>query len=726
MMETTRRGFIKGVAATALIVGFRPDGVLAAAAGDNSVMLNPFVRISSDGSVTAIIKHFEMGQGTSTGLATLIAEELGIQLDDISFEFAPSNPNLYNNLFWGPFQATGGSSSMANSFMQYRAAGAAAREMLLQAAADDWGVDVSGLTLEDGMISGSGRKSHLAEFVSGASALPPPESPVLKSQSEFRLIGNPDTARLDNRQKINGTAVFAMDKHLPGQIFAVILRSPKFGGILESFDAAAAADSPGFLNAAPLPNKAGIAVFANSTWAAIQARDTITATWNYSTAETRSSTEIHDEIQAMVNRDPEHVVMDKSGNGSVGTIIDGSSGILEAEFRFPYLCHAMMEPLNCVVEPMSDGGVTVHDGAQSPTAAHNVMAQVLGLPFEKVRINTLFAGGSFGRRGTAAADYHVEAALAFAISGGKQPVKVVWTREDDIKGGYYRPAMAHRVRLGIDQDGSITGWDHRIAGQSIFKGTPWEQVVVRNGVDLTSVEGVADTVYDIPGQFVGLTDFVSPIPVTWLRSVGHTHTAYVMEVMMDMAARSAGIDPVEYRRGYLPGDTPDQERLRAVMDLAADKADWGKSLPDNRYQGIAIHKSFGTYVAEVAEISMDDGDIRVEKFTCAVDCGIAVNPDIIKAQMESAVGYGLGLAMRNEITLTDGVVDQFNFPDYEPLLISDIGAIETHIINSSQAPSGIGEPGTPPAAPAVANAIASATGEWPTVLPMTSTVSFAW
>jgi isoquinoline 1-oxidoreductase beta subunit len=353
------------------------------------------------------------------------------------------------------------------------------------------------------------------------------------------------------------------------------------------------------------------------------------------------------------------------------------------------------------------------------------MAQIFQLPMEKVRINTMFAGGSFGRRATPTADYQVEAALAFALTDRSRPVKLVWSREDDITGGYYRPAVAHRVRVGLDAEGNITGWDHRIAAQSILKGTAYESMMVHGGVDHSSVEGVADTPYRIPGQFTGLTDVAKATSVLWWRSVGHTHTAYVMEVMMDEAARAAGRDPVEFRLALLEGGGADQQRLAGVLKLAAEKGGWG-SAPEGRSQGIAVHKSFGSYVAELVEISgsADDG-VKIEKVTCAVDCGIAVNPDVIKAQMEGGIGYGLGHAMRNEITLTEGVVDQFNFPDYEPLRIGDIGAIEVHIVPSAEMPTGVGEPGTPPAAPALANAIA-ADGPRVTELPMNlNGVSFA-
>ena len=727
-MHTSRRGFLKGagaVAASALIIGVSPAGALAQTDQDGG-NFTPFVKITPDGQVTAILKHFEMGQGTTTGLTTLIAEELGVDLDDIAIEFAPSDSERYGNIAFGGMQGTGGSTAIFNSFMQYRQAGAAARDMLLKAAADKWGVDFGSLTLDSGMISGAGKKAPLAEFVEAAVKLEVPKEPKLKDPSAFKFIGNPNTSRRDNVPKTNGTAMFAMDVHLDNQIVAVIKRSPRFGGKFVSMNADAAKSVPGFINAVPMPNGAGVIVYGKNTWAAIQAREAVTAEWDFSKAENRSSDQIKAELMAAVDKAPEFNAKEGSDLSATEAALKGAAQVVEQVFYFPYLAHAMMEPLNCTIEPTADGGVMLHDGCQFPVGAHPAIATVLKLPKEKVKINTLYAGGSFGRRATLTADYHVEAAIAFAMVGGKQPVKLVWTREDDLAGGAYRPAYVHKVSVGLDDAGKIVAWDHRVAGQSLFKGTPFENFTVKNGVDRTSVEGINDTPYAIPNQFVGLTDFKTPITVNWLRSVGHTHTAHVMECMMDMAAKAAGVDPVDYRLSYLTGDEPNQKRLTGVLKLAAEKSGWGDALPAGRSRGVAVHKSFNSYVAEVAEISRDaDGAVRIEKITCAVDCGIAVNPDVVKAQMEGGIGYGLGFVMRDEITFENGEVEQQNFPDYEPLRIGDIGAIETFIVPSAEAPTGVGEPGTPPAGPAVANAIA-ADGPRVTILPMANKgVTFA-
>ncbi|MCL6282371.1 molybdopterin-dependent oxidoreductase [Ruegeria sp. 2012CJ41-6] len=724
-LNTSRRGFLKSAAATAavLYVGARPDGAIAAANAEGA-MLNPFVKISSDGTVTAIVKHFEKGQGPATGLTTLIAEELGIPIEDVAYEFAPSDAGAYNNLFLGPFQGTGGSTAMANSFMQYRRAGAAARDMLLQAAANAWGVDASTLSLDDGVIKGPGYEAPLADFVAAAAQIAPPAEPRLKDPSEFKLIGNEAVRRKDTPPKINGTATYAMDLHLDNQMIAVIARSPRMGGLVAGFDESDAKGIKDFIRAAELPNKAGVVVFAENTWAALQARAALAVDWDFSAAETRSSGEIRDQLLAAVNADPEYNVTD-TDQAAIGAAIDKAATVLDETFYFPLLAHAPMEPLTCTIEATADGGVILHDGCQFPTGPHMALSQILQLPMEKVQINTLFAGGSFGRRATPTADYQVEAALAFAVTDRTRPVKLVWTREDDITGGYYRPAFAHRVRVGLDGSGNIIAWDHRIAGQSVMKGTAFEDFSVHHGIDHSSVEGTSDTLYTIPGHFVGLTDVAKATSVLWWRSVGHTHTAYVMESMIDMAAKAAGHDPVEFRLDLLAGGDTDQARIAGVLQLAAEKGGWGKAA-DGRTQGIAVHKSFGSYVAELVEVSGNAQDgVQIEKVTCAVDCGIAVNPDVIKAQMEGGIGYGLGHAMRNEITLTEGAVDQSNFPDYEPLRIGDIGAIEVHIVPSTEPPTGVGEPGTPPSAPALANAIA-ATGHRVTSLPMVNNgVSFS-
>ncbi|MCH2068981.1 xanthine dehydrogenase family protein molybdopterin-binding subunit [Shimia sp.] len=701
----SRRGFLKSAAAAAavLYVGATPDG--AAAAGSSDAMLNPFVKIDSDGNVIAIIKHFEKGQGPATGLSTLIAEELGVTMAQIGYEFAPSDPQVYNNLFFGPFQGTGGSTAMANSWMQYRTAGANAREMLIKAAAQAWGVDAAGLDIQEGMVTGGGQSAPLGEFVAAAAEIAPSETPRLRDQTEWKIIGNEATRRLDSPIKVNGQAKFGMDVHLPNQMVVMIKRTPQRGGVVAGFDDSAAKDVKGFIMAMPLPTKHGVAVYAENTWAAMQARAAIEVDWDMSAAETRSSQEIRDEIMAALEAAPVYNV-NKADTPAISSAVDGAAQVVEKAFYFPLLAHAPMEPMNCTIEQTAEGDIVLHDGAQMPTGPHMAYQQIFGLPAEKIHIKTMLTGGSFGRRATPDADYQVEAGLAFVMTDRSRPVKLVWDREDDIRGGYYRPATGHKVRVGLDADGKIAAWEHQVAGQSIMKGTAFEAFSVKDGVDHSTVEGLADSPYVIPNMAVGLTDTEKATSVLWWRSVGHTHTAYVMEVMMDMAAKAAGRDPVEFRLAYLEGGDKDAQRKAGVLKLAAEKGNWGNPAAGN-VQGIAVHKSFGSFVAEVVEVSGTPADgIQIEKVTAAVDCGIAVNPDVIRAQTEGAIGYGIGHAMRDQITLDGGAVEQSNFPDYEPLRISDIKAIETHIVASAEAPTGIGEPGTPPSAPALANAIA--------------------
>ena len=715
-IQISRRSFLKSTSAVgaSFIVGFNTAGVLAVADQHDTANLNAFVKVSDDGTVEAIVKHFEMGQGTSTGLTTLIAEEMDVAWDQISVSFAPSDHELYKNLAFGG-QGTGGSTAIANSWEQYRMAGAGARDMLVRAAAEVWDVSAEDISIEDGILKAGNKTAGIGELAAVAAKLEPPANPVLKDSSDYKLIGNENLPRKDSMAKTTGSATFAMDVKVPNMLYVTILRSPRFGGTLKSFDAAAAQDVKGFVDAKALPNNAGVAVYAENTWASIKARRMIEAQWDDSNADKRGSSQREAEYMAMLDADP---VYDASGKGEA----DISGKTVEADFMFPLLAHSPMEPLNCVIEPTEDGGVRIHDGTQFHMITHPTLSAVLELPPEKIDLVTYYAGGSFGRRANPTSDYHVEAALAYLLMGKQKAVKLVWTREDDLAGGYYRPQAAHRAKIGIGDDGKISGWVHRTAAQSIAKGTALEQMLVHNGVDHFSIEGIVDTPYNISNMSVGLTDFESPMSVLWWRSVGHTHTAYTMEVLMDMAAEAAGVDPLDFRLAHLDDSSnADQLRMATVLKLAAEKSGWGSNVGKGKGRGIAVHKSFDTFVAEVADVSVNsDGKISIDKITCAVDCGVAVNPDIVRAQMEGGIGYGLGAIMRNEITLTDGVVDQQNFPQYKPLRITDMPEIAVHIVPSTVAPTGVGEPATPPSGPALANAIYAATGKRLNKLPLES------
>lgn len=723
----SRRTFLQASAVTGagLIIGFNTSGVLAATSSAESHTLNPFVSINKNGTVTVIAKHFEMGQGTTTGLATLVAEEMDMPWDKVTVDYAPSNTEVYKNLFFGS-QGTGGSTAIANSFMQYREAGAAAIDLLKRAAAEKWGVSADNISSADGYLVSGDQKMNIGELVEAAASLSPVEKPTLKTPDQFKLIGSNTVPRKDSVDKTNGTAMFAMDVKVDNMLYVVVLRAPKFGATLDSFDAAKAASVKGFVDAKAMPNKSGVAVFASSTWSAIQSRNAITATWDESAAEQRGSDAMLEEFNALAAAEPQFSATPEVDFNDVAGMVSDSENQVEAVFQFPLLAHAPMEPLNCVIEP-TDNGVLIHDGCQMPTITHNTVAAILQLPPEQIEIKTYLAGGSFGRRANFTSDYHAEAAMAFALMESKHAIKLVWTREDDLAGGYYRPQVTHKAAIAIGDNGKIDAWSHHVVAQPIFKGTFFESFVVKNGVDHSSVEGVADTPYQLDNFSVGVSDVLTPVTSLWWRSVGHSHTGYVMEVLMDMAATAAKRDPLEFRLAHLDGTDPDQARLIGVLKLVAEKANWGTPTGTNAGRGIAVHKSFSSYVAQVADVSLDSsGAISIDKVYCAVDCGLAVNPDIVRSQMEGGIGYGLGTVMRNQISLNNGVVDQKNFPQYEPLRMSDMPDVEVHIVQSDQPPTGVGEPGLPPAGPALANAIFSATGKRITALPMTANgVSFS-
>ncbi len=435
--------------------------------------------------------------------------------------------------------------------------------------------------------------------------------------------------------------------------------------------------------------------------------------WDYGKAEVRPSAAILADYKDRARQPGLPALM----KGNTEAVLATADKVIEAEFEFPYLAHAPMEPLNCVVE-LSDGGCEIWPGSQFQTVEQGAAAAILGLKPEQVKINTLYAGGSFGRRATPSADYVVEAVSIAKATGGQRPVHLVWTREDDIRGGYYRPMVYHKVRAGLDKNGKIVAWDHHIVAQQLMEGTAFESFAVRAGIDMTTAEGIPDMPYPIPNMAIAVHPMHAPVPVLWWRSVGHTHTAQVVEVMIDDLAHAAGKDPVDFRLALLS----DHPRHAAVLKLAAEQAGWGQGLPKGRGLGIAVHESFNTFVAQVADVTTDlNGGFKVEKVVCAVDCGIAINPDVIVAQMEGGIGYALGTALRDKITLTDGEVDQSNFNDYEPLRISDMPKIEVHIVDSGAPPTGVGEPGVPAVAPAISNAIFAATGRRLRSLPFADT-----
>ena len=686
--------------------GPRGRGEQPPVGGEPVFLPNAFVRIAEDGSVTVIAKHLEMGQGTYTGLATIVAEELDADWKHVRVEGAPADASKYNNLQFGPVQGTGGSSAMANSYDQLRKAGATARSMLVAAAAHQWGVDADGLTTENGVVTnpGNGKRASYGSLAKAAAALPVPENVPLKDPKTFRLIGKV-APRVDARAKVNGKAQFTQDFTLPGMLTAVVAHPPRFGATVKSFDAAAAKTVPGVKEVVQIPT--GVAVLADGFWAARQGREKLTVEWDESNAFRSSSADLFAQYHALVGT-PGRVVR-KEGHAEAA-LRQGKA--VEAVYEFPFLAHASMEPLNCVVRLSADR-CEIWNGEQIQTPDQMAVAAMTGLKPEQVSLTMLYAGGSFGRRANPKSDYVLQAVSIAKAIDGRVPVKLVWTREDDTRAGWYRPMYVHAVRGVVDQSGAPLAWHHRVAGQSIMKGTPFEGFI-RDGIDPTSVEGAADTPYAIPNLQVELHTTELGVPIQWWRSVGHTHTAFVMETFIDELAAAGGKDPVEFRRGLL-GKAP---RHLGVLNLAAEKAGWGSPLPAGRARGIAVHESFNSFVSEVAEVSIEGGRPRVHRVVCAVDCGVAINPDIIHMQMESGIAYALSALLYGEVTLRDGLVQQANFDSYKVLRIPEMPVVEVHIVPSAEAPTGVGEPGTPPLSPAVVNALFQLTGKRVRRLPL--------
>jgi isoquinoline 1-oxidoreductase beta subunit len=723
-IRSGRRDFLKAGAAigAGLTLGVYLRGAAAQTAKGATTDLfepNAFVRIGSDNSVTVIAKHLEMGQGTYTGLATLVADELDAAWTQVRVEGAPVDAKRYNNLLWGPMQGTGGSSAIANSFEQMRQAGAAARAMLVAAAAKRWRVAPESIKVKDGLIShASGKKATFGELAAAAAGMPVPTDVKLKSPQDFGLIGK-RVPRKDTRAKSTGTAQFTQDVQLPGMLTAVVAHPPRFGAVAKHVDASAAQQVAGVRSVVETPG--GVAVVATGFWSAKKGRDALKIEWDETQAFRKSSTAIVEEYRSLAASAGTVARNDGDSAGAFGL----SARTLEATFEFPYLAHAAMEPMNCVVKLDADG-CEVWNGEQFQTVDQMAVAEVVGLKPEQVKINMLYAGGSFGRRANPGSDYVREAAsIAKALaSSGKSgtPVKLVWTREDDMRAGYYRPVYVHAIKAGLDSSGNVVAWQHRIVGQSILTGTPFA-MMVKDGVDATSVEGASNLPYAIPNLRVELHSPTQRVPVQWWRSVGSTHTAYSTETFIDELAVAAGKDPVAFRRTLLAKEP----RHLGVLELAASKAGWSTPLApgkagEKRGRGIAVHKSFDTYVAQVAEVTVKkDGTFTVDRVVCAVDCGIAVNPDVIRAQMEGGIGYGLAAALHSAITLKDGVVEQSNFHDYLPLRINEMPRVEVYIVSSTEKPTGVGEPGTPVIAPAVANALAAATGKRLRSLPLALT-----
>ena len=718
--RSTRREFLKSagtVGAVALTIGFEWAGTarrafagpVAPSAGA-AFAPNAFLRIGSDNSVTVIAKHVEMGQGAYTGIATVVAEELDADWAQVRVESAPADAARYANLAFGKLQGTGGSSAMANSWMQLREAGGKARVMLLTAAAKQWKVPLAELTVDQGTVyhAGSKRQAKFGALVATAATLPVPEAVILKDPKDFKLIGH-HAPRVDASAKSDGTAQFTLDVMLPGMLVALLKRPPQFGATVKSFDAAAAGAVPGVVKVVAVPR--GVAVVAKSFWAAKQGRDALQIEWDDSKAEKRSSSAIMEEYRRLADQP----ALSARKEGDAAKAIQSAARKLSASYEFPYLAHAPMEPLDAVIK-LSANSCEIWAGDQFQTIDQANAARTAGLDPQQVSIHTLYAGGSFGRRANPGSDYIVEAvSIAKAFGADGTPIKLQWTREDDIHGGLYRPMYFHKLEAGLNAEGRLTGWRHVIVGQSIVADTPFSGLI-KDGIDGTSVEGAANIAYAIPNIAVDLSTTKTGVPVLWWRVVGSSHTTFAVEAFIDEAAHAAGQDPFTFRHKLL-----DQHpRMKAVLELAADKAGWSTPLPPGKGRGIAVAEAFKTFVAQVAEVSVGkDGQIKVDRVVCAVDCGTPINPDIIAAQMEGGIGFGLGAVLYGAITLKDGRIEQDNFNGYRVLRMNEMPKVEVHIVPSTEPPTGVGEPGVAPLGPAVANAIFAATGKRVHALPFT-------
>lgn len=714
IVNVSRRDVLRGGTALTLSVALLPalPGCADASRGGAAAPFEPnaFVRITDDGIVTVISKHVELGQGAHTGLATLVAEELDADWSQIRVEDAPADAQRYANLAFR-LQGTGGSTSLANSYEQFRTAGATARAMLVAAAANRWGVAADEITVTAGRIehAPSGRSAGFGELVAEAAQLPVPGEVRLKDPADFRLIGRPVT-RVDARAKSTGTAIFTQDVRLPGMLTAVVAHPPRFGATVKSFDAIAAKAVKGVHDvvAFETPVHRGVAVIARDFWSARKGRDALKVEWDETNAFKRSSADLLAEYRALSAKPGTPVRRE----GDADAALARAARRLEAIYEFPFLAHAPMEPLNCVVR-LGDGECEIWNGDQLQTGDQAALGKLLGIPPEKVKINTVYAGGSFGRRGNAHSDYVVEAAAIAKAAGLTVPLKLVWTREDDMRAGFYRPMYVHRIEAGLDRAGRIVAWRHRIVGQSLVAGTLFAPLI-RDGVDPTSVEGVSNLPYAVPNLSVDLHTTELPVTVQFWRAVGSTHTAFAVECFIDEIARATGADPYTLRRELLAA----HPRHVAVLDAVAERSAWRAARDRNRILGLAIHESFGSVVAQVAQLARTDAGLTLEKVFCVVDCGLAVNPNVVAMQMESGIGYGLSAALSGAITLRDGIVEQSNFDDYPVVRIDQMPDIDVHIMPSTNRPSGVGEPATPVIAPALANALAAANGRPVRALPL--------
>ncbi|WP_276503222.1 xanthine dehydrogenase family protein molybdopterin-binding subunit [Terrimonas pollutisoli] len=665
---------------------------------------NAFVRIGKDNIITVIVNHSEMGQGAYTSLPMIIADELDADWSKVKFEAAPVDP-VYNHPGFG-MQGTGGSTSTWVEWDRFRNAGATGRHLLVAAAAQTWNVDPSTCRTEKGFVihDATGRKLSYGELVDKAATITSPKEVKLKEAKDFKFIGKP-IKRLDTPEKIDGSGIFGLDVKIPGLLTAVIARPPVFGGKVKSFNADKAKAIPGVKDVVQIDRS--IAVVANGFWPAKLGREALEIVWDegpLSTLDSKTQTQQYADLAKQTG-----AVAKKEGD--VAAVKSKVVKNLDVVYDMPYLAHAPMEPLNCVADVKADS-CEIWVGTQFQTVEAMTAAAITGLKPNQVKVHTTLLGGGFGRR--AVPDGHFVSEAVQVSKAIKSPVKVVWTREDDIRGGYYRPRAYHTISAGLDAAGKPLYWKQSIVCQSFIVGTPFESFMIKDGVDAVAVEGANELPYHVPNHLLQWNMAPGGVPTLWWRSVGSSHTAFAVECFIDELAKAAGKDPFEYRRMLMDK----HPRQKKVLEYVAQKAGWKNPLPAGRGKGIAVHESFGSVVAMVAEVSIAKNNLKVHKVTVAVDCGQVVNPDTIKAQMEGCVVFGLTAALYGEISFENGRVKQGNFHDYRMVRMNEMPVVEVHIMDSKEKMGGVGEPGVPPVAPAVMNALFTLTGKRVRKLPL--------
>jgi isoquinoline 1-oxidoreductase beta subunit len=718
-----RRSFLKAsaLAGGGMLLGFAlPAAVTDADAQDSAAPmpkgpLQPyaFIKINPDNTVEIMSNRLEFGQGTQTALPMLIAEELDVDWANVRGMLAPAGDAFKDPAFG--IQITGGSTAVHHSWEQYRRMGAAARMMLAQAAANQWGVPVDKVKASKGMLTSGTNSASYGSMATAAAALPVPDKLTLKDPKQYRIIGKP-TRRVDTEATTNGSKKFGMDVKLPRMRVVLIKRPPTFGGKVVRFDASDAKNIKGVFDVIQVPldrGASGLAIIADGYYPALRGRHALKVEWSDGPAASVSTTALFAQYREMA-KNPGKVAL----QGDVARLASAPKTLV-AEYEFPYLAHATMEPLNATIDLRADS-CTVWAGTQFQTVDQMAIAEVLGMRPDRVTLNTMPAGGGFGRRATPTSDYLREA-VTIAKAYGKGPIKVIWSREDDLQGGYYRPLHVHRAEIGFDDAGKVVAWKHAIVGQSILKGTPFESMMVKDGVDATMTEGVIANVYGMPMQ-LAITHPDVPVPVLWWRSVGNTHTAYVMETLIDEVARAANQDPVEFRMSRFDGKK--HARHRAALKLAVERSGYGKPLPEGHAWGVAVHESFGSVIAHVVDVSIVDGRPKVHKVTAGVHANRIVNPMSAEAQIQGGAVFGLGMTLPGfAITIKNGRVEQSQFSDYPPPRMPDAPMIDVFFVKSEDPPTGLGEPGVPPIAPAIANAVFALTGKRLRKLPFESLIA---